>query len=216
MRSTAGWMVLGMCALTFVACSKKSEGPADAAPEPSATASAAPSATAPPTAAATAATPTHIDCAKNFVQVGSYCQKMCADDSVCPTGSTCTGSQKADDGSNKTVRFCLSTQPVPSATTKTGPVCNAPQKGLSNGSCAMPCSASTDCTAPLGWVCTGNGTSFGDNQPMKFCEEPKCAAGQAFDAMAAACAVICTADANCKAPSKCAALPTGGKKVCRK
>lgn len=217
MRSIAGWMTWGTCALALVACSKKTEAPAEAAaPDPSASAATAPSATAPPPAASSAAAPAHIDCAKGFAQVGNYCQKICTDDSVCPTGATCTGSQKADDGSNKMIRFCLSTAPVPSASGKTAPVCTPPMKALASGACATPCTSATDCTAPAGWQCTGSGTTFGDNQPIKFCEEPKCAAGQVFDAVASACAVVCTADANCKAPFKCTPLATGTKKVCRK
>jgi len=207
-----GW---GVCALVLLACNKKTEAPAEAAaPDPSASASAAPSTTAPATTASTPTTPTHIDCAKNYVQVGNYCKKMCASDGDCTAGATCTGSQKADDGSNKIVKFCLSTQPLDAG--KPGPTCNLPQQPLSTGACAVPCTANADCTSPPGYVCTGNGTLFGTTTAIKFCQEPACTTGQAFDAVAGACAVVCTADTNCKAPFKCTALPSGAKKVCRK
>jgi hypothetical protein len=207
-----GW---GACALILLACNKETKVTAEAAAaDPSASASAAPSATAPATTASTPTTPTHIDCAKNFVQVGNYCQKMCSSDSDCTGNGTCTGTQKADDGSNKIVRFCLNAQILDAG--KAAPMCNLPQQPLSTGQCAVPCTANTDCTAPPGYVCTGSGTIFGTTNAVKFCQEPACGAGQAFDMTAGACAVICTADTNCKAPFKCTALPTGGKKVCRK
>jgi hypothetical protein len=189
-RSWRGVALVGV-AFVLAGCPKKEAGPSDAAAEAGPAASTAPTDTAPPPAA-TSATPTHVACAKGYAPVGNYCGRLCTDDSMCPTGATCTGTGKYDDGTNKNFRFCVAPPgvdagSVPVIVVDAGP---APVVVVDAG------------PAPTKVIRVAHGADAGP-----------CAAG--FKLAGQFCRLTCTTSADCGGTSSCKVFSTaGGSLLC--